>query len=84
MARKSKTAFLDELMAEHVELAGCPDIVLTRHDAWRFYADRCGLPKFGGFASADFLAMGRKAVDAPLTDLSEPWTQRIMEAIANG
>ena len=74
--------FVAELMAEHVTLAGCPDIVTSRGDAYVFYTERCGLPAQGGFGSADFLAFGRGQAAAPRND-HEPWAQEIMRRIAD-
>lgn len=77
-----KARFIDALMAEHVRLAGCPDIVISRGDAYTFYHERCGLPAQGGFASADFLAFGRASTEAGRND-HESWAQEIMARIAH-
>jgi hypothetical protein len=91
MAQKSRTAFMDALMAEPVRLAGCPDIVLTRGDAYQFYVGACGMDPHGrGFGSVDYMvfssglgsAYGKLPLDTPLTDLSEPWVVAVMAKIA--
>lgn len=78
---RTKRNFIGDMMAEHIHLAGCPGFIVTREWAYSFFV-KLGLPAHnGGFNSADYLAFRRPSVDEPLTDLSEPWAQRVITAM---
>lgn len=57
---------LDELMAEHVQFPGFPQIITTRGFVYQFLKGCGWKPCERGFGSLDYMAFGRKAVDAPL------------------
>ncbi len=60
-------------MDEHIQLPGCPQVIVTRGWAYRWLRDNLGYdPKARGFASLDYLAFGRREVAEPLTDLTAP------------
>lgn len=61
--------FMTELMNEHIEMVGCPSLIVTRHEAVMFLKS-LGYPNQGGFGSIDYMVFGprRKALDVPLTD----------------
>lgn len=61
--------FMTELMNEHIEMVGCPQLIVTRHEAVVFLKE-LGYPNQGGFGSIDYMVFGprRKALDLPLSD----------------
>lgn len=69
-----KTRFMDELMAEHISMPGCPGLVVTRAEA---YAE---LVKLGcqtdtrktQFGSVDYMVFNprRVALDEPLSPVA--------------
>lgn len=79
-ARRPQPTIVDRLVAEHVRLRGAPEIIVTRGQAYRIYLET-GAPAVGGFASADYMAFGGAAVDAPLTDLTEEWAVCLLAAL---
>lgn len=66
--RQPKISIMDKLMAEHVEMPGFPQIVVTRDFVYQFLRGCGWYPCERGFGSLDYMTFGRKAVDAPLTD----------------
>lgn len=73
--KRTRRNFMSELMAEHVRMPGCPQMIVTRGWAVVFFRDELGHdPKARGFASLDYLIFGgcRPTVNEPLSDLSSP------------
>ena len=65
MNRKPK--IMDLMMAEHVEMVGFPQIIVTRDFMYQWLR-ACGWnPSERGFASLDYTVFARKVVDLPLT-----------------
>lgn len=60
---------MTELMAEHIQMPGCPDLIVTRAQAWSFLIS-IGHPSQGGFGSVDYMVMNprRNSLDLPLSD----------------
>lgn len=63
--------FIDELMAEHIQMPGAPDLIVTRAEAWDFLAS-CGYEtdsRKSQFGSVDYMVFNprRAAIDAPLS-----------------
>jgi hypothetical protein len=79
---KKQSAIVDAMFNEHIELPGCPQIVVTRAWAYRWLRDSLGFdPKARGFASLDYLVFARRETQAPLTDLSQPWATNLIAFI---
>lgn len=55
-------------MAEHVEMCGFPQIIVTRGFMYQWLKG-CGWnPSERGYGSLDYICFAKKAVDVPLTD----------------
>lgn len=67
--RTRKPSFMTELMNEHIECPGYPQLIVTRADAVTFLKE-LGYQNQGGFASIDYMVFNprKKALDLPLTD----------------
>lgn len=61
---------VDRLMGEHIEMPGCPQLVVTRAEAWHFLASiGCETDtRKSQFGSVDYMVFRRNAVDAPLSN----------------
>ena len=71
MARTRRPNAIDALMAEHIQLPGAPQIIVTRGWAYTFFRDELGYdPHARGFASLDYLVFGKRATEQPLTDMT--------------
>lgn len=70
----SKThPIIQAVMDEHIQLPGCPQLIVTRGWAYRWLRDELGYdPTARGFASLDYMVFGRKETKEPLTDLTLP------------
>ena len=87
MARRKPT-IPDKIMAEHIQLPGAPQVIVTRGWAYQW------LKKLGystdsrdGYRSVDFMVMHKREVEDPLTDLTQPHMVAmlaLMESHANG
>jgi hypothetical protein len=64
--------FIDALMAEHIQMPGCPDLIVTRAEAWHFLTSlgyreqaRSGY----GFDTVDYMVMNprQRALTDPLS-----------------
>lgn len=64
-----KNTTIDRIMAQHIRLPGCPQIVVTRGFAYNWLKDTGMNPSRRGFGSIDYLVHAPTALDAPLTDL---------------
>ena len=68
MKRTRKPNLISLMMAEHVEMPGFPQIIVTRDFVYQFLRG-CGWnPSERGFGSVDFLTFRRAAVAEALTD----------------
>ncbi len=69
---KKNTRFMDALMAEPIQLPGCPQAIVTRD--WCYaWLKKLGYPLQGGFNSVEYMTFRRQAVNEMLTDTSAPW-----------
>lgn len=76
--RAYQPTVVDVLMAEHIQLPGCPQIIVTRGWAYTFLRDELGYsPKARGFGSIDYMVFGREETNEPLTDLTIPECQSV-------
>ena len=60
-------------MAERIEMPGCPQLVVTRGEAWQFLAELGydQVPKAGSgmrYDTVDYMVMSKKPLDEPLSD----------------
>lgn len=65
--------FLDELMAEPIRMPGCPDLIVTRDQAYVWlrtqgYPTDCRLTRFG---SVDYMVFHQPPIDLPLSGDAE-------------
>lgn len=69
------------LMAEHVEMPGFPQLIVTRDFLYHWLAARGWNKSERGYGSLDYAAFGRDAIEAPLTDESERdyWLKQVEE-----
>lgn len=68
MARRRN--ILDEVMAEHIHLPGCPELVVTRAFAYDWLQKVGYSPSGRGFASLDYAVFHQRPTDEELSDLS--------------
>ena len=71
-----------KMIMEHVHLNGCPQIVVTRWDNYRW----CKLAGYdntepGSFGSLDYVVFSAPALDVPLTPVT-PELRRFIKAVA--
>lgn len=59
------TTLATRLMAEHIRLPGCPQVVCTRAFAMRWLLDAGHDPRERGFGSIDYMVFSSPAVDEP-------------------
>lgn len=72
MATK-KQRFMDELMAEPIQLPGAPGMIVTRDWAYQ-WLKKLGYPvNTGGYNSVDYMVFRQPMSNQPLTDLTAPW-----------
>lgn len=82
MAKRDKADVIDKVMAEPIQMPGCPQLVVTRAFAWQ-WLKRMGYnpdPR-AGYASIDYMVFGgsrMKPCDEPLTDMSLPWVKNVL------
>lgn len=65
-SKKRRVNIMDLVMAEHVEMPGFPQIIVTRD--WLYqWLKGCGWnPCDRGYSSLDYIVFGRKSVDLSL------------------
>ena len=68
-----KSSLVSRLMSEHIPMPGCPQLIVTRGDAWQLLTDLGydQVPRSGQgqrFDTVDYMVMNRQAVDMPLSD----------------
>jgi len=83
-AQARKPGIADLLMAEHVEMPGFPQIIVTRHFCYQWLKARGWDVCATGFGSLDYAAFGRSAVPYPLTDETERdyWLNKVADDYA--
>jgi len=81
-----KLNIVDLMMAEHVEMVGFPQIIVTRDFMYQWLRG-CGWnPCERGFGSLDYICFGRKAVNFALTPESERdrWLGQVRDGYLRG
>jgi hypothetical protein len=75
-----KRSILEAVMNEHIRLAGCPQLIVTREWACAWLV-KMGYPPHGGFGSADYMAFGRPEIKEELTDMDDPNVKKFLTAV---
>lgn len=87
MPRRARRNIMAEVMNAHIPLLGCPDIIVTRIWAYRWYV-KMGMSQNPAdrFMSADWAAFGldKRATEEPLTDLTQPWVVEVLGRLEAG
>lgn len=65
---KMERPIFDRIMAEHVEMPGFPQIIVTRHFIYQWLKSLGWNPSERGFSSLDYTTFGRASVQDELTD----------------
>ena len=72
IARKEKAMTpMTQIMGEHVEMPGFPQLIVTRHFVYHWLRARGWTPEARGFGSLDYTTFGREASALPLTEEAE-------------
>ena len=82
--RTRKPSFMDELMAEHITMPGCPDLIVTRADAYAFLKSLGYTtdPRESQFGCVQYMVFNprRVALDEPLSPVE--FRDRVFAAMA--
>lgn len=64
---KRRESLLSQIMAEHVEMPGFPQLIVTRHFIYQWLKGLGWDESERGYSSLDYTTFGREAVSLPLT-----------------